>query len=130
MVGCFGRADDSQTIRLDLDNELEDAQWFPRSEIAALVCAANTHLTKEDLKKLDQTSTLGADEAARIQALAKAAKDAQATAGALAPSERKEGDMVKEQEVKGLTRVPPDTAIAGNLIRLWASGGLDLVSKL
>ncbi|KAL7412087.1 NUDIX hydrolase domain-like protein [Mrakia frigida] len=37
MVGCFGRADSSQTIRLDLDNELEDARWFTRTELLAIL---------------------------------------------------------------------------------------------
>ena len=49
------------------------------------------------------------------------------TANALAPSE---GRVEQGEEVVGLTRVPPVTAIAGNLIRHWANGGLDLVSKL
>ena len=54
----------------------------------------------------------------------------QETANALAPSERKPGEGDAEGDKRGLTRVPPETAIAGRLIRLWASGGLDLVSRL
>jgi NAD+ diphosphatase len=37
MVGCFGRADPAQTIRLDLDNELESARWFTKAEIRAIM---------------------------------------------------------------------------------------------
>jgi NAD+ diphosphatase len=57
-------------------------------------------------------------------------KSAQETANALAPSERTETEGNLAGSGKGLTRVPPDTAIAGQLVRLWAYGGVDLVSKL
>jgi NAD+ diphosphatase len=124
MVGCFGRAKPNQTIRLDLDNELEgklykcfpadvpDAQFFSRSQVAALLgTEAGQYLSKSDLKQLDKSQVDKESEAA------------------LAPSERKEGE-VEAGEKKGLTRIPPDSAIAGQLIRLWISGGVELVSKL
>jgi NAD+ diphosphatase len=121
MVGCFGRAAPSQTIRLDLDNELEDAQWFSRDVLAKLTgTKSGSWLSKEDLKKLDDTAS-------------GKAKDDEVTAGALAPSEKKEGEGEGEEKGKAgmeLTRVPPDTAIAGMLIRTWVNGGVDLVSKL
>jgi NAD+ diphosphatase len=138
MVGCFGRAKDGQTIRLDLDNELEgaltpnlafqkepglparplmhaDAQWFPRDQIAALVGhPSGSHLSKSDLKQLDNK---GISE--------------QETANALAPAERQPGEAPPEGAIdEGLTRVPPGTAIAGQLIRVWAAGELELVGKL
>lgn len=113
MIGCYGFAEDGQSIRTDLDNELEDAQWFSREQIAALVgTAKGSFLSNADLRQLDQ----------------KAISD-QETANALAPSERKPGEG-EGGEAKGLTRVPPGTAIAGQLIRLWASGGLESSSKL
>lgn len=126
MVGCFGRAaHPSPTIRLDLDNELEDAQWFSRDQLAVLVGSEKgSYLSKSDLKLLDRASGGTA---------AKAEND-KVTAGALAPSENKEGGKtvrVDEEEGKmKLTRVPPATAIAGTLIRTWVAGGVDLVSKL
>lgn len=36
-VGCLGVASSSQKIRLDLDNELEDARWFTRTELLAIL---------------------------------------------------------------------------------------------
>jgi len=130
MVGCFGRAKDGQTIRLDLDNELEgaatpfhshcradrrtDAQWFSRDHIRKIMGSpSGSTYSKAELKGLEDK-----------------AKSDQETANALAPTERKEGESQDGSKVEGLTRVPPMTASAGNLIRLWASGGLDLVSKL
>ena len=128
MVGCFGRAKDGQIIRTDLDNELEgssflfpsclvddafaDAQWFSRDHIISVTGSpSGSTYSKAELKSLEAKTT--AD---------------QESANALAPSERTEGEV--EVGNVGLTRVPPVTAIAGNLIRLWASGGLELVSKL
>ncbi|KAK8854679.1 hypothetical protein IAR55_003418 [Kwoniella newhampshirensis] len=114
MVGCFGRANDGQTIRLDLDNELEDAQWFSRSLISSLVSSSTSSAyTREDHKKLENQS-----------------QSDQQTSAALAPSEKKEGEVVVTNVEKGITRVPPETAIAGQLVRLWARGGVELVSKL
>ncbi|WRT68523.1 uncharacterized protein IL334_005500 [Kwoniella shivajii] len=116
MVGCFGRAEDGQTIRLDLDNELEDAQWFPRSTIQSVIASpTGSTFTKKDYKQLDDKST--------------SASDAE-TSAALAPSEKKSEELKPKQGELGLSRVPPGTAIAGQLIRQWAEGGLDLVSKL
>lgn len=37
MVGCYGRAEKGQEIRLDLDNELEDARWFTREELLEIL---------------------------------------------------------------------------------------------
>ncbi|WVQ80150.1 hypothetical protein IAT38_002255 [Cryptococcus sp. DSM 104549] len=126
MIGCFGRATDGQTIRLDLDNELEDARWFPRS-IVNDVIASKSKITLDDYKKLRPKT------------------DAEtATAAALAPSERKPEEVAANAaEVEGkavgggrlsdaevLTKVPDATAIAGMLMRTWAAGELELVSKL
>ena len=34
MIGCYGLvASDAGSIALDLDNELEDAQWFTRESV-------------------------------------------------------------------------------------------------
>ncbi|WVO14472.1 hypothetical protein L204_102107 [Cryptococcus depauperatus] len=113
MVGCFGRAKDGQKIRLDLDNELEDAQWFSRSTIKTIMSSseASTY-TRLDLQKLDDRSN-------------------QSIAAALAPAERKSGDVVGDEGRKNeFTKIPPDTAIAGVLMRQWALGDLDLISRL
>ena len=79
--------------------------------IAKLVgTEAGQFLSKADLKQLDKSQTDKESEAA------------------LAPSEGR--GEVGQGEKMGLTRVPPDSAIAGQLIRLWAAGGVELVSKL
>lgn len=104
MVGCYGRAT-SDTIHLDLDNELEDAQWFPRSVVAALFAKDGaTHFSKKDYDQIEH-------------ALGQQDSDACAIHGDLASR---------------LTKIPPETAIAGKLIRQWALGphALDLVSRL
>jgi NADH pyrophosphatase NudC (nudix superfamily) len=34
MIGCYGLvASDTDSIALDLDNELEDAQWFSKDSV-------------------------------------------------------------------------------------------------
>ena len=96
-----------------------DAQWFPRSEVARLVQRPDSgNLSRAENKQLEvaqqNKSTTSAVEANN----------------ALAPSERKEGEGNTGGSGKGLTRVPPATAIAGQLIRAWAAGELDLVSRL
>lgn len=89
-----------------------DARFFSRSAIVKLVgTEAGSYLSKSDLKQLDKSQVDKESEAA------------------LAPSENKSGEVVQGGE-NGLTRVPPGSAIAGQLIRLWAAGGVELVSKL
>lgn len=79
-------------------------------------------MSKADYKQLEQSQQKA--EADRV------------TSAALAPSERKDGEGASnnaEQQASGLTKVPPESAIAGKLIRLWVDGGVDsveLVSKL
>lgn len=54
MMGALGQAT-STTIRLDLDNELEDARFFTRAEVlAAIDASANWTLKKHDLGKIDE----------------------------------------------------------------------------
>lgn len=95
--------------------KLADAQWFPRSAITAIISHPDgSSYSPSELKKLEDKS-----------------ESNQTTAAALAPAERKPGDISGSSgHEMGVTRVPPATAIAGVLIREWAKGGLDLVSKL
>lgn len=103
MVGFYGRAQEGQQIRLDLDNELEDAQFFPR-EVVAAICnsASGSKFTKDDYKQLDNVTKGKVDESA--------------------PAD----------DYAHFTRVPPETAIAGVLMRQWALGqhAMHLVSKI
>ena len=39
MIGCYGLvASDAGSIALDLDNELEDAQWFTKESVLKVLC--------------------------------------------------------------------------------------------
>lgn len=103
MVGCYARAQ-SDEIRLDLDNELEDAQWFPRDVVRALFEKQGaTSFTKKDYNAIEKALTAGEESRDKV-----------------------EGDLASR-----LTKIPPETAIAGKLIRQWALGpSVDLVSRL
>jgi len=108
MVGFYAIADPSLPTRIDLDNELEDARWFTREEILAVLDhPEGTNLSPRETKP---------------QAAPKAT-----TAGALAG----DANVAKETEVKVEPaespaeppfRLPPVTAIAGVLINDWARG--------
>ncbi|TRM68760.1 NUDIX hydrolase domain-like protein [Schizophyllum amplum] len=55
MVGCYARADSTQPLRIDLDNELEDAGWYTRAEILAILNHADgTNFSGRDNKKLNE----------------------------------------------------------------------------
>lgn len=56
MMGAIGQAiEGKDTIRLDLDNELEDARFFSRQEVlAAIEGSAGWTLSKKDLAKVDE----------------------------------------------------------------------------
>lgn len=49
----------------DLDNELEDARWFPREEVLAVLVGESEALTKEEVSRFDlQQQGLKGTEAA------------------------------------------------------------------
>ncbi|CAK9780629.1 hypothetical protein CC85DRAFT_303475 [Cutaneotrichosporon oleaginosum] len=109
MVGCYGRAPGGQTIRLDLDNELEDAQFFPRSVVARVASSKfGSKFTKDDYNQLD-----------------KAQEDRDINAPAMI-------DPRPMDKFDNFTKCPPATAIAGVLMRQWALGthATHLVSSL
>ncbi|KAF8134332.1 NUDIX hydrolase domain-like protein [Boletus edulis] len=95
MLGFYATADPSQPIRTDLDNELEDAQWYTREEVLAA---------------LDATSNTAGDKIASAWTEDKA----NAHSGT---------DTVAKAEP--LFKVPPTTAIAGVLIKHWAEGKIE-----
>lgn len=114
MIGCYGLAtSDSQDIHLDLDNELEDARWFPRDEVIGMLSSGANKISKDEHKKFEppaNASVAGVQEGA-----------------ALAPAEGKFEDKAVPAEHKEQVRyrVPPRTAIAGMLVERWANGELD-----
>ncbi|KAF7362325.1 hypothetical protein MVEN_00579100 [Mycena venus] len=98
MVGFYARADATQPIRLDLDNELVDARWYTRAEILdVLNHKLGTKILASDQKRFAEA----ADQAAH-ESVSPEVKPAQPVAD------------------EPPFRVPPTTAIAGVLIREWA----------
>jgi len=100
MIGCFASADSSQTIRTDLDNELEDAKWFTREEVLAVLAHPDgTNIRRREYKNFDEAQ----DHSTK-------------PTGAGGPSEPPASDDLPA------FRVPPTSAIAGVLISQWARG--------
>ncbi|GAA5858823.1 hypothetical protein JCM8547_005002 [Rhodosporidiobolus lusitaniae] len=100
MFGCWAIAKEGQEIRCDLDNELEDARYFTRSEVLQVINSSKPlQLSREEVARIDGKEG------------AEAGKD---------------GDESGKKEVqdKGLFRMPPSTAIANTLITAWAEGTL------
>ncbi|KAG5731752.1 putative NADH pyrophosphatase [Termitomyces sp. T112] len=103
MVGFYARADSSQKIRVDLDDELVDARWFSRSEIL-------------DVLRHPVGGKFGSNEY-RKMAESTEERDTQHTPH-LNPTY--EDKATKDNEPP--FRLPPVTAIAGVLIRDWLEG--------
>ena len=122
MVGCYGQVThDDQAIDLTLDNELEHARWFTRSEVQHVLNHPEGTIIRRDEHKKFEAS----------QAAEK--KGDEEVSGALAPSEGAVAETEAgvadggKREGEGVRfRVPPTTAIAGQLIKLWAEGGLEV----
>ncbi|KAG6861706.1 hypothetical protein C0995_013275 [Termitomyces sp. Mi166 len=103
MVGFYARADSSQKIRVDLDNELVDARWFSRSEIL-------------DVLRHPIGGKFGSNENKKTAENTGGHSDQQTPH--LNPTY--EDNTVKSDEPP--FRLPPVTAIAGVLIRDWLEG--------
>ncbi|KAG6813752.1 hypothetical protein H0H92_007704 [Tricholoma furcatifolium] len=107
MVGFYARADSSQPIRTDLDNELVDARWFSRSEILdVLGHPIGGNFGRNDYKKMAE-STEGRNNQQQTPHLNPTYEDKPAVS-------------IKRNEPP--FRLPPETAIAGMLIRDWVEG--------
>ncbi|KAG9309321.1 NUDIX hydrolase domain-like protein [Chiua virens] len=95
MLGFYATADESESIRTDLDNELEDARWYTREEVlTSLSWVSNT--TNEKIVSAwteDKTETQSG-----INTVVKA---------------------------ESPFKMPPPTAIAGVLIKHWAEGKIE-----
>ncbi|KAG0696954.1 NUDIX hydrolase domain-like protein [Suillus ampliporus] len=123
--------DSSAPIRTDLDNELEDAGWYTREEVLAVLRhTSGTNMSRRDYKKMAEIQD-GPDSKP-------AATDTQSGTVSLVHSDpsikAKEAAMTKPQErsVEDNTddeppfRMPPVTALAGVLIQHWAEGKIVL----
>ncbi|KDQ55689.1 hypothetical protein JAAARDRAFT_37099 [Jaapia argillacea MUCL 33604] len=123
MVGFYATADSSQPIRTDLDNELEDAQWYTRSEVLTILGRpGGTSFTRRDHRQMAaaQEERINNESAPQQGAAVLAHSDPN-----IQQSKGKEDEIKqKDQAPNGLPpiKVPPLTAIAGVLISEWAHG--------
>ena len=119
MVGFYAVADESQPIRVDLDNELAgplcfvdellsslisnsliEARWFTREEVQAVLAHRDgSIITRREYKKFDDHDEGNTGRLANANA----------------------GEEKKVDDAPPF-RVPPATAIAGMLIRDWVEG--------
>ncbi|KAG5645411.1 hypothetical protein DXG03_006235 [Asterophora parasitica] len=115
MVGFYARADSTQPIRVDLDNELLDARWYTRAEIQAVLGhPIGGKFGSAEYKKMAE-STEG--------------RNNQAGPAETAPHPNSPNEVKVDEPP---FRLPPVTAIAGVLIRDWVEGKIrfsDQVSK-
>ncbi|GAA5997181.1 NAD(+) diphosphatase [Rhodotorula paludigena] len=98
MFGCWGIAKEETDIRVDLDNELEDARFFTREQVLNVINSTKPmQLSREQVARLDgKEGVSGKDvDAAKAEA-------------------RDEGSFL----------MPPATAIANTLVTAWATGKL------
>lgn len=103
MAGFYGiaKTDDPSAIRLDLDNELENAVWYTREQMLNVITSSKTsHFTRAELAKIDKEHH---DE---------------------------EIKKVREEHAKVDIRLPPETAIARVLIEAWANGQAMLPNQM
>ncbi|KAF5386214.1 hypothetical protein D9615_002316 [Tricholomella constricta] len=111
MVGFFARADSTQPIRLDLDNELVDAQWYTRDEIRAVL----SHPIG------------GRFGSAEYKKMAESTEGRNSQQGQSAPLQ----NSLHEAKVGDPPfRLPPVTAIAGVLIRDWVEGEIGFSNEI
>jgi len=122
MAGFYAIGDPLEPIRTDLDNELEDANWYTRKEILAILEHKDgTSFSRRDYKQMASIEErdnvkvsgsvgdpLGGDAAVQDR-------------DSRAPS-RSTPDPVAHGNDEPAFRIPPRTAIAGVLISDWAFG--------
>lgn len=101
MIGFYATADSSAPIRTDLDNELEDARWYTREEILAVLRhPSGTDFSRRDYKKIAEIQDGPDNNTAKPQ----------------------EQFVEVHNDDEPLFRMPAPTAIAGVLIQHWAEG--------
>jgi len=131
MVGFYATGDSSQPIRTDLDNELEDAGWYTRAEVLAVLAhPQGTNISGRDHKqigslidnRINNQSTPGSGGTALAHSDPNV-KDNEGTSEAM----QAEKQPVHKELDAPMFRVPPLTAIAGVLIRDWAEGRISNV---
>ncbi|KAH9929564.1 NUDIX hydrolase domain-like protein [Epithele typhae] len=104
MVGFHATASSDEPLRTDLDNELDEARWFTREEVLAVLAhAEGTRLSRADQKELAAAAEKTNPNVNEVPS---------AYAAAQAPT-HPAGPRFK---------LPPLTAIGGVIIREWAHG--------
>ncbi|KAI0823413.1 NUDIX hydrolase domain-like protein [Trametes gibbosa] len=113
MGGFYAQASSSQPLRTDLDNELEEARWYTREEVLAVLHnSGGTVLTRKDHREL-----FTAAEDLKPAEQQQQQQTTSTASGANPPA----GDAVKEAAAP-LFKMPPTSAVAGVLINEWAHG--------
>jgi NAD+ diphosphatase len=124
MMGAIGQAiEGKDKIRLDLDNELEDARFFTRQEVLTVLesTSANWHIKKEDLSKIDENVAAAEKEQQEKRGRNWDQKDSGSVANVTerAPSA---SPSPSRRARRGAFKIPGPTAIAHVLISSWARG--------
>ncbi|UZJ56316.1 hypothetical protein CBS101457_005636 [Exobasidium rhododendri] len=127
MMGAIGHAiEGKDTIRLDLDNELEDARFFSKQEVlAAIEGSANWVLTKKDLGNIDENvaAQQKQDEEKLRGRKDYDSKDTGSVANVTERTEtRSASPSPSRRRRRAAFKIPGQTAIAHVLISSWARG--------
>ncbi|TBU31595.1 NUDIX hydrolase domain-like protein [Dichomitus squalens] len=110
MCGFYATADSNEPLRTDLDNELDEARWFTREELLAVLGhTSGTIISRQEHKELaaaaENSNPNGKPEAATA--------DARGAKSSVAPALSDSAPPFK---------IPPRTAIGGVILSEWAYG--------
>ncbi|EIW62786.1 NAD(+) diphosphatase [Trametes versicolor FP-101664 SS1] len=119
MGGFYATASSSEPLRVDLDNELEEARWWTRDEILSVL----HHRDGTTLSQRDRRELFTATENLKPTEQPPATSGANPLAGdAVKEGEKAAVDAARELSTGPLFKMPPVTAVAGVLINEWAHG--------
>lgn len=124
MMGAIGQAiEGKDSIRLDLDNELEDARFFSRQEVlTAIEASSGWTLSKKDLAGIDENVAAQQkkdEEAARGRGSNWDQKDSGSVANV---TDRSASPSPGRRRRRAGFKIPGSTAIANVIITAWARG--------
>jgi NAD+ diphosphatase len=122
MMGAIGHAIEGQdSIRLDLDNELEDARFFTRQEVlAAVEASAGWTLTKKDIARMDEDKSNVSSTTQEGRGRNWDQKDSGSVANVTERSSPSPSPSRRRRRAG--FKIPGHTAIAHVLISSWARG--------
>jgi NAD+ diphosphatase len=126
MVGFYAIGDPSEPTRTDLDNELEDARWYTREEVlAVLQHKEGTNFSRSDYKQFTKET----DQRLNVKLSGSDPLSGDAAAHDPNSQPRDASASVTPAVDDPPFRVPPRTAIAGVLISDWALGNATVAAK-